>query len=333
MGDARVIAFERGRAPGRALCLGRTAAGQACRNRADSSGYCGRHRPAAERAAAGPSATPFEQALAGLLAFLRTRLTGEYFVDDVGFDPHLTEHALLPILRPLFERWWRVTQQGTEKIPASGPCLLVSNHSGTLPLDALMMKYGVWEATGRHTRLLAADMAFQQPVVGEIARKMGNTLACEEDATRLLEAGECVGVFPEGFKGIGKKFSERYKLQRFGRGGFVEVALRTQTPIVPVAIVGAEEIFPMIYNFKPLARLLGFPYFPVTPTFPALGPLGLVPLPSKWIVEYGDPIDTGELGPEAANDPMLVFNLTDQVREVIQQTLYKNLMARRNVFF
>jgi 1-acyl-sn-glycerol-3-phosphate acyltransferase len=201
-----------------------------------------------------------------------------------------------------------------------------------VPVDALMTKYGVFEATGRHVRLLAADLVFTMPVVSEIGRKGGNTLACEEDATRLLRAGECLGVFPEGFKGIGKPFRERYKLQRFGRGGFVEVALRTGTPIIPVSIVGAEEIFPIIYNVKPLARLLGFPYFPITPTFPLLGLLGAVPLPSKWIIEYGEPIQTDQFDAEAANDPMFVFNLTDQVRDTIQQTLYKNLMHRRSVF-
>jgi 1-acyl-sn-glycerol-3-phosphate acyltransferase len=260
-------------------------------------------------------------------------MTGEYPIDDMGFDRDLTESVLLPVLRPLFHRWWRISQMGTENIPSTGPALLVSNHSGTVPLDALMMKLGVFEDAQRHVRLLAADLAFQLPLVNELARKSGSTLACEEDATRLLGAGECVGVFPEGFKGIGKPFRERYKLQRFGRGGFVEVALSTGAPIVPVAIVGAEEIYPMVANFKALARLLGFPYFPITPTFPALGFLGLVPLPSRWIIEYGEPIETASYGREAASDPMFVFNLTDQVREVIQQTLFKNLIQRKNAFF
>jgi 1-acyl-sn-glycerol-3-phosphate acyltransferase len=181
--------------------------------------------------------------------------------------------------------------------------------------------------------LLAADLALKLPVVGELARKSGNTLACVEDATRLLDAGELVGVFPEGYKGIGKPFRERYRLQRFGRGGFVEVALKTGTPIVPVAIVGAEEIYPIVANVKPLARLFGFPYFPVTPTFPLLGPLGAIPLPSKWVIEYGEPIETKSFTPDAALDPMFVFNLTDQIREAIQQTLYKNRVSRRGVFF
>ena len=144
--------------------------------------------------------------------------------------------------------------------------------------------------------------------------------------------GELVGVFPEGFKGIGKPFRERYTLQRFGRGGFVTAALRTGVPIVPCAIVGAEEIYPMIGNAKTAARLFGLPYFPITPTFPLLGPLGLVPLPSKWLIAFGEPIETASYGPAAAEDPMLVFNLTDQVRENIQQAIYQLLLQRTSVF-
>jgi 1-acyl-sn-glycerol-3-phosphate acyltransferase len=184
----------------------------------------------------------------------------------------------------------------------------------------------------RRLRLLGADLVFQAPFVGALARKMGTTLACNEDAERLLSAGELVGVFPEGFKGIGKPFSERYTLQRFGRGGFVSAALRTGVPIVPCAIVGAEEIYPMIGNVKTAARLLGLPYFPITPTFPLLGPLGAVPLPSKWFIAFGDPIETESYGPAAADDPMVVFNLTDQVRETIQHSLYRLLLQRRSVF-
>jgi 1-acyl-sn-glycerol-3-phosphate acyltransferase len=333
MAEAEVIRIDHGRrSADTTLCLGRTADGRPCRNRAGASGFCRRHEPASgQPEAQGPSR--FEADLERALAFLRRRVTGAYTVDDFGFDADLTENVLLPILRPLFDRWWRVEQRGLDNIPATGPALLVSNHSGTLPWDALMMKLAVFEGMGRHCRLLAADLPFRLPLVGEITRKSGNTLACAEDSTRLLDAGEIVGVFPEGYKGIGKPFRERYKLQRFGRGGFVEVALRTGAPLIPVSIVGAEEIYPMIYNLKPLARLLGFPYFPVTPTFPALGLLGAVPLPSKWIIEYGEPIHTAAFTPDAALDPMFVFNLSDQVRESIQQTLYKNLMSRRSVFF
>ncbi|POX46263.1 glycerol acyltransferase [Streptomyces sp. Ru71] len=276
-----------------------------------------------------------ERRVAAGLSFLRRRLTGDYEVDDFGYDEELTDQVLMSLLRPVYEKYFRVEVKGLENIPAEGGALIVANHSGTLPLDGLMMQVAVHDhhPAGRHLRLLAADLVFVLPVVNELARKLGHTLACSEDAERLLGQGELVGVMPEGFKGIGKPFSERYKLQRFGRGGFVSTALRQGAPIIPCSIVGAEEIYPMIGNAKTLARLLGFPYFPLTPTFPWLGPLGALPLPTKWTIQFGEPIATDGYPPEAAEDPMLMFNLTDQVREQIQHTLYKLLVQRRSVFF
>ena len=274
--------------------------------------------------------------LAGGLAFLRRRITGDYAVDDFGFDADLTQNVLLPPLRPLYEKWFRVETRGLDNVPDTGAALLVANHSGTVPMDALMTSLALLDhhPAHRHLRLLGADLVFTLPVIAPLARKSGTTLACQADAERLLNSGELVGVFPEGFKGIGKAYSERYKLQRFGRGGFVSAALRAGQPIIPCSIVGAEEIYPMLANAKALARLLGLPYLPVTPTFPLLGPLGAVPLPSKWIIEFGEPIETASLGgAAAAEDPMLVFNLTDQVRETIQSTLYTLLMQRRSIFF
>ena len=167
--------------------------------------------------------------------------------------------------------------------------------------------------TGRFLRPLGADLVFRLPVIGDLARKGGATLACTEDAERMLRGGELVGVWPEGFKGIGKPFGERYKLQRFGRGGFVSAAIRTGVPIIPTSVVGAEEIYPLVGNIPSLARLLGVPDLPITPLFPLLGPLGLIPLPSKWLIEFGEPIRTDEYDAGAADDPMLVFNVTDQV--------------------
>ena len=277
----------------------------------------------------------WERRLASVLAFLRRRLTGDYAVDEFGHDPELTDAVLLAALRPLYERWFRVETVGMEHVPAQGGVLLVGNHSGTIPIDALMTQLALLDhhPDRRSLRMLGADLLFALPFVGELARKSGATLACTDDAERLLAGGQLVGVWPEGFKGIGKPFRDRYKLQRFGRGGFVAAALRTGAPIVPCAIVGAEEIYPMLGNLKTLARLLGIPYVPVTPTFPLLGPLGLIPLPSKWMIEFGEPIETTPYGAAAADDPMLVFNLTDQVRETIQHTLYTLLMRRRSVFF
>jgi 1-acyl-sn-glycerol-3-phosphate acyltransferase len=272
--------------------------------------------------------------LADWLDFLRRRITGEYEIDDFGFDAELTDKVLLQPLRPLYERWFRVETRGIENVPSEGGALAVANHSGTIAIDALMTQVALHDHHPAHRdlRMLGANLVFQTPFLGEIARKGGNTLACNPDAERLLRGGEVVGVWPEGFKGIGKPYSERYKLQRFGRGGFVATALKTRTPIVPCAIVGAEEIYPIVANVAPLARLLGIPYFPITPTWPLLGPLGLVPLPSKWIIEFGEPIMTDQFPDGAADDPMLVFNITDQVRETIQQTLYKLLVQRRSVF-
>jgi 1-acyl-sn-glycerol-3-phosphate acyltransferase len=274
----------------------------------------------------------WEPRLAEFLAFLRRRVTGDYSVDEYGFDREVTERFFLSAVRPLKEKWFRVEVRGIENIPAEGGALVVSNHSGTIPVDGLMTMVSVHDHTGRHLRPLGADLVFRLPVIGELARKGGATLACNEDAQRMLSGGELVGVWPEGFKGIGKPYSERYKLQRFGRGGFVSAAVRTGVPIIPCSVVGAEEIYPLVGDLPALARLLGVPYIPITPLFPLLGPLGLVPLPSKWLIEFGEPIRTDSYDEGAAEDPMLVFNVTDQVRETIQQTLYGLLVQRRSVF-
>jgi 1-acyl-sn-glycerol-3-phosphate acyltransferase len=274
----------------------------------------------------------WETRVATVLAALRKRLSGDYHVDEFGFDAEITE-VLVSAMEPIAEKWFRLEVRGIENIPEEGGALLVANHSGTVPLDGVMTGYAVKKYSGRNLRPLGADLVFSLPLVGQVARKVGATLACQEDAERLLTTGELAGVWPEGFKGVGKPFAERYKLQRFGRGGFVSSAMRAQVPIVPVSIVGAEEIYPLIGNVPSLARLLGLPYLPITPFFPLLGPLGLIPLPSKWIIEFGEPVRTDAYEPEAADDPMLLFNVTDQVRETIQQTLYKLLVDRGNAFF
>jgi 1-acyl-sn-glycerol-3-phosphate acyltransferase len=274
----------------------------------------------------------WEPQLARFIAFLRRRVTGEYEIDEYGFDPEITERFFMAALRPIAEKWFRIEVRGAENIPAEGGALVVSNHSGTIPVDTLMATVAIHDHTGRYLRPLGADLVFRLPVVSAMARKGGATLACNEDAERMLRGDELVGVWPEGFKGIGKPFSERYKLQRFGRGGFVSAAIRTGVPIIPLSVVGAEEIYPLVGNVPSLARLLGVPYIPITPLFPWLGPLGLVPLPSKWYLEFGEPIRTDEYDEGAADDPMLVFNVTDQVRETIQQTLYNLLRERQSVF-
>ena len=285
--------------------------------------------------AAGLSPDEVEKQVAATLAFVRRRLVGDYSVDAFGFDEDFTDNVYLPLLRPLYSKWFRVEVSGIENLPREGGALLVANHSGTVALDSLMTQVAVHDEhpAHRHLRMLGADLVFETPLIGEVARKSGSTLATQSDAERLLSSGELVGVWPEGFKGIGKPFSERYRLQRFGRGGFVSAAVRTGVPIIPCSIVGAEEIYPIIGNMKTVARLLGVPFAPVTPTWPLLGPLGLIPLPSKWLIEFGEPVHTGHLGPAAAEDPMLVFDLTDRIRESIQQTLHSLLRQRRSAFF
>lgn len=267
-----------------------------------------------------------------LADFIRSRLSGDYAVDEFGFDPEFTTTIVLPALRRLSRTWFRVDVQGAENIPAEGAALLVANHAGTLPVDALVLQSVIFDEVERHARSLGADLVFGTPYAGEFARKIGVTLACQEDAERLLDRGELVTVFPEGFKGLGKRYSERYQLQRFGRGGFVSAAARARVPIVPISIVGSEEIYPQIAQLPTLARILGVPYFPVTPLFPLLGVIGMIPLPSKWIIRFGEQIATDELPDGAAEDPMTVFNVTDQVRETIQRSLYELLNQRRGIF-
>ena len=264
--------------------------------------------------------------------FARSRLSGDYAVDEFGFDPEFTSRVFLPILRPLVQRWFRVEVRGIENVPTSGSALLVSNHAGTMPLDGMVLHSVIHDEIDRHVRMLGADLIFATPFSHDLARRIGTTLACQEDAERLLAEGELVSVFPEGFKGLGKPYRDRYKLQRFGRGGFVSAAVRAQVPIIPISVIGSEEIYPLIASAPTLARAMGAPYFPITPLFPWFGVLGMIPLPSKWIISFGEAIATDELPPGAADDPMVVFNVTDQVRETIQHSLYALLMQRPHAF-
>ena len=275
----------------------------------------------------------WQESIDDLVEFTRSRLSGQYAIDEFGFDPEFTTKVFLPIMRPLAQHWFRVEVRGIENVPTTGSALLVSNHAGTLPIDGLVLHSVIYDEIGRHVRMLGADLIFKTPYSHDFARRTGTTLACQEDAERLLASDQLVAVFPEGFKGLGKPYADRYKLQRFGRGGFVSAAIRAQVPLVPISIVGSEEIYPLIASAPTLARALGAPYFPITPLFPWFGLLGLVPLPSKWIIQFGEAITTDELPPGAADDPMVVFNVTDQVRETIQQSLYGMLMQRRSAFF
>ena len=261
------------------------------------------------------------------------RLEGDHEDDEWGFDEDFAD-LVEPFFGFLYDRWWRVKVEGAHRVPAHGRALLVSNHAGILPWDATMISVALLREhpLPRHPRFLVLNWAFDLPWISAFMRKVGGVVASPYNALRLLEQDQLVAVFPEGVKGTGKPFAERYRLQRFGRGGFVEIALRAGAPIVPVAVVGSEEIYPKLAEVPALARALGAPFFPVTPTFPWLGPLGVVPLPSKWRIEFCEPIATAHHGPDAASDRGLVLELTDQVRETVQQAVYANLVRRGSSF-
>ncbi|HYY74483.1 MAG TPA: lysophospholipid acyltransferase family protein [Solirubrobacterales bacterium] len=284
-------------------------------------------------AAANRAADELPQRLGRVVQLLARRVRGDYHEDEWGFDEEFAD-ALLPFIELLYDRWWRVETLGARNVPSHGRALLVANHAGILPWDATMISLALLREhpLPRYPRFLVLDWAFTLPYVSVAIRKLGGVAASPYNALRLLEQDELVAVFPEGVKGAGKPFRDRYRLGRFGRGGFVEIALRTGAPIVPVAVVGSEEIYPKIGEAPPLARLIGAPYFPLTPTFPWLGPLGVIPLPSKWRIEFGEPIETGGFSPDSAEDRSLVFELSERVRDTIQRGVYDNLVARGSAF-
>jgi 1-acyl-sn-glycerol-3-phosphate acyltransferase len=255
-------------------------------------------------------------------------------VDEFGLDP-VYEGRLKPIADFLYERYFRVETEGIENVPAAGRCLVVANHSGTLPLDGLMLRTCMRHAhpVARELRWLAEDFVYYLPFVGAFMSRVGGVRACPENAERLLGKESLVAVFPEGVKGIGKLYRDRYQLQRFGRGGFIRLCLRTGTPLVPCAVIGAEEASPMLHRDELVSKLLGLPYLPVTPTFPLLGPLGLLPAPTKWRIRFGEMVRFDEYGPDAAEDPVLVGRLADRVRAGIQEMLDSGLAERKSVWF
>lgn len=268
-----------------------------------------------------------------LLRFAEDRLAGNYRTDAYGTDPAIIA-LMRPLLQFLYYRWWRVRVSGLEHVPSTGRAMLLANHSGVLPWDATMITTAIYEQhpAGRLVRSLYLDWFDNVPLIAPIFTALGQVSAHPDNAHRLLSEEQLICIFPEGAKGIGKPFSQRYRLARFGRCGFVRTALQTGAPLIPVAVVGAEEIYPLIGNATPVARLLGAPFFPITPFFPWLGVLGAIPLPTRWHISFLPPIPTAHYGAAAANDPLIVFMLCEQVRQAIQQELHSRVAARTSVF-
>jgi 1-acyl-sn-glycerol-3-phosphate acyltransferase len=280
------------------------------------------------------SGCPKPDRLAQVAGFVQQYLERGPRADEFGFDPDFNASVLMPIARLLYRDWFRVRMRGLENVPDTGAALVVANHAGVLPFDMIMVQAGLFYEHRRHRnlRLLGADLVYEVPLLAELARKSGHTIASRSEAARLLAASELVGVCPEGYKGTGKPFCDRYKLRRFGRGGFARTAIRAGAPIIPCSIVGAEEIYPMIGNARWLAKALGLPYFPVTPLFPWFGLLGAIPLPSNWIIEFGAPVPTDGYGAAAADDEQAVADLAGRVRDGIQRKV-SNLVAERGPAF
>jgi 1-acyl-sn-glycerol-3-phosphate acyltransferase len=268
--------------------------------------------------------------IAGLI---RRRMRGEYTTDEYGMDAELVE-LVRPFSSFMYRSWWRVEAAGVENVPGEGRALLVGNHSGVLPWDGMIVATALLEdhPSPRVARVLFSPAALVLPGVSRALETFGQVRDTAEKALQLLEGDQLVCVFPEGMSGLGKLFKNRYKLARFRRSGSVGLAIQTGAPIVPVGIVGAEEIYPMLANADPLAQMLRLPYFPLTPLFPWLGPLGLVPLPTKWSIAFGEPISTAEYGPDAAQDPLLVAQLCEQVRDRIQSMIDQQQAARKSIF-
>lgn len=255
--------------------------------------------------------------------------------DDVS-GPTLDDDPILGLLlRGLYHAWWRVEVTGLENVPRTGRVLLVANHSGGLfPHDAAMLTIALEgrRTARRDARPLLDDYLWNLPVVAELGRRIGGVRARPETAERLLADDQAVIAFPEGTAGLGKPYAQRYRVRRFGRGAYVRAALRTGATVVPVAIIGAEETHPVVGRWDWLGQRLGLPYFPLTPTFPWLGVLGLVPLPSKWRIEIGRPLAwSGRTDARAGNAAHLARR-NDDVRQQVQRLVAEALERRGHAF-
>jgi 1-acyl-sn-glycerol-3-phosphate acyltransferase len=258
-------------------------------------------------------------------------------VDEYGLDPHVEQRAR-PWLELLSTRYFRLDLEGAGRVPESGRALLVCNRSGSVPWDGLMLRTALRMARPalQPLRWLSEDSVIHYPFLGTFMNRLGAVRACPENAERMLSQDRLVAVFPEGAQGSQKLFKDRYRLQRFGRGGYVRLALKLGAPILPTAIIGAEEVNPLLARLSLFGRDPrgeGGDFLPITPTFPWLGPLGLLPAPVKWRVIVGEPVDLSAYGPDAAEDALLVHRLNEQIRGILQALIDQAQGSRKSVLF
>jgi 1-acyl-sn-glycerol-3-phosphate acyltransferase len=284
-------------------------------------------------------ATPQELGPAPALPDLRALLPAsdeERALDDWGRSERFVS-LVDPVLNFYYRYWFRVETEGIENVPSEGGALLVSNHSGALPPDAPMVMQAIRNEhpNPRPVYMLGEHWFKGYPGVGMLANKMGLVAAHRDNAQRLLfDEGRLALVFPEGQKGSRKVFWQRYRLRRFGRGGFVRTAIRAQVPIVPLAVVGGEEAMPIFAHLRPLQRLSGLIYFPLNHAFPHFGlAAGLMYMPAKFKLRFLEPIDMTEYSRETADDPAEVQSISEGIRTRIQLELDDMLSERRSVWF
>jgi 1-acyl-sn-glycerol-3-phosphate acyltransferase len=236
---------------------------------------------------------------------------------------------------PLYKYWFRVEWEGLEKIPKIGGALLVANHAGAIPSDAPVMMHGIEEELGRPVYAMADYFFRATPWLGTMWARVGGLPAHPDNALRLLrDQGQLALVFPEGTKGPSKTYADRYRLRRFGRGGFVEIAMRAGVPVIPIAVIGAEESMPIVFRLPSVARALGVPYVPVTANMLAFGPLGLLMyFPAKFRLRVLDPVTFDVPPGQERYSKSRVMDEAEQIRTHIQDTLYEMLRERRSVWF
>ncbi len=256
--------------------------------------------------------------------------------DPFGFDPAFRDRVV-PVFRFLYERYWRVETEGLHHVPATGAAILIANHSGALPFDGTMIVTAVRLAhrQQRTVRFLYDRFVDHLPGVGAFYRRVGGVTASYTNSARLLAAGHLLMTFPEGVAGVAKPFAERYQLRPFS-SSFIRLSLTHRVPIIPVAVVGAEEASPVVARLEEVGRLLGVPYIPVTPFFPLFGVAGTLPLPTKWFMRFGRPIEFYETSAsEGAMNPALFppRELARRVRRRLAGMVARLRQRRKSIFF